>query len=180
MVMDDIKDMINDAMGKQETPSDATDAGQTQIDQLVTCASERDMWKDRYMRVQADLDNFTKRVDKERVQWKIFAQSAVIQDILPIIDDFDRAFEQPVKDATPEMQTMLAGFDMIRKSFYRFLDKHEIKEIPASMPFDPQYHESLMHVDSPDHASGDIVAILQKGFTFKGTVLRPAKVSVAK
>lgn len=146
-------------------------------DKLTACIAERDTWKEKYLRVQADLDNFSKRMDKERVQWKNLAQAAIIQDILPIIDDFDRAFQN---ESTQNAQQALAGFDMIRKAFYKFLEKHDIKEIPANMPFNPEFHESLMEVESPDHTSGDIVAILQKGFTFKGQVLRPAKVSIAK
>lgn len=176
--MNEIDDIIN----AQEEHPDLTEQSSAQIDtKLTSCIAERDSWKEKYMRAQADFDNFTKRIDKERIGWRTSAQATVLQDVLNIVDDFDRAFEQLHKQqSTPDMQTWLAGFDMIRKSFYKFLDTYEIKEISASMPFDPHYHESLMQVDAPDKQSGEIVAILQKGFTFKGQILRPAKVSVAK
>lgn len=151
---------------------------QVQDSALTTCQTERDAWKEKYLRVAADLENFSKRTDKERIQWRNAAQTALLLDILPIIDDFDRAFAATQVDQ--DAQSVLTGFDMIRKSLYKFLDKHEVKEIDGTLPFDPEFHEALLHVDAPEKASGEIVAVLQKGFTFKGAVLRPAKVSVAK
>lgn len=149
--------------------------------ELVTCKADRDAWKEKYMRVQADLDNFTKRVDKERIQWRTSGQVALLLDIINVADDIDRAAQLLQKaPATPEMQPWVTGFDMLQKSFNKFLDKHEVKEIPAALPFDPTYHEALVQVESPEHTSGDIVGVLQRGFTFKEQVLRPAKVSVAK
>jgi len=174
-----MEELHNDTQETQTENSAEPLQEQTQDSELISCITERNAWKEKYLRVQADLDNFSKRMDKERVQWKNLAQEAMLEDILPIIDDFDRAFAAP-KEEHQDMQQWLAGFNMIRASFYKFLDKYDVKEIPASMPFDPEYHESLMQVDSPDHKSGEIVAILQKGFTFKGQVLRPAKVSIAK
>lgn len=178
--MNDIHDDMNEF--NQESP-ESTESSDTSMQnaQLATCITERDSWKEKYMRVQADFDNFSKRIDKERIGWRVSAQSIVLQDIIAIIDDFDRAFEQleSQKDSA-DLKTWIAGFDMIHKAFYKFLDKYEVKEISASMPFDTQYHEALMYVDAPEKKSGDIVTILQKGYTFKGQVLRPAKVSVAK
>lgn len=149
-----------------------------QNDEVAICRSERDAWKERYVRSAADLDNYTKRTEKERLQWRNTVQSALLSDILPIVDDFDRAFEQT--NSSADMQSWLAGFEMIRKSLQKMLDKYEVKEIPASMPFDPEFHEALVQVESPAHKSGEVVAILQKGYTFRSAVLRPAKVSVAK
>lgn len=146
--------------------------------ELASCLAERDSWKEKYVRVQADLDNFSKRIEKERLQWRNTVQAALLLDILPIVDDFDRAFEQKVE--SQDIQSWLAGFEMIRKSLQKLLEKYDVKEIPATLPFDPEYHEALVQVESPAHASGEIVGILQKGYTFRGEVLRPAKVSVAK
>jgi len=147
-------------------------------DELEACNAERDAWKEKYVRVQADLDNFTKRIDKERLQWRNTVQGALLLDLLPVIDDFDRAFEQKKEDEN--IQSWLAGFEMIRKNMQKILDKYEVKEIPAEMSFDPEYHEALVQIESPEHKSGEIVAILQKGYTFRGSVLRAAKVSVAQ
>lgn len=169
---------FNQNNGNQNNEQGNEQGGTSKSDELTACKTERDAWKEKYVRVQADLDNFTKRIDKERLQWRNTVQASLLLDILPIVDDFDRAFEQ--SQTTADMQSWMAGFEMIYKNLKKFLDKYEVKEVPASLPFDPAYHEALVQVESPAHKSGEIVAILQKGYTFRDSVLRPAKVSVAK
>lgn len=176
--------MVYDESSKPDFESNENNENQQQekehgsSDELVRCLSERDGWKDKYLRVQADLGNITKRHDKERQQWKSMAQSAILTDLLPIVDDFDRAFGG--QDKVADTQAALAGFEMIHKSLQKFLEKYDVREIPAGLPFDPMYHEALVTVEDSGRESGAIVAVLQKGYTFKETVLRPAKVSVAK
>lgn len=149
--------------------------------ELVACKQERDSWKDKFLHLQADFDNFTKRNIKERAQWSIAAQTSVLADLLPVIDDFDRAFaELDKKEVSAEVKNWFTGFQLIHKTLQKMLAKYDVVEIPASMPFDPSYHEAVVQVEAPDHESGAIVAILQKGYTSKGSVLRPAKVTVAK
>jgi molecular chaperone GrpE len=150
-------------------------------DALAACKKEMDSWKEKYVRVSADLENFSKRVDKERVQWRTSGQTSILTGLLDIVDDFDRAFEQAQKAGVDaQSQSWVVGFELIHKALHKFLETHDVKEMAADMPFDTQYHEALMEVESPDHTSGQIVAVLQKGYTFKGNVLRVAKVSVAK
>ena len=74
----------------------------------------------------------------------------------------------------------IAGFALIHKELHKFLEKHGVTEIKEVAEFDPNLHEAIMNVESADHQSGAIVQVLQKGYMFKGQVLRPAKVSVAK
>lgn len=148
---------------------------------LIACMLERDSWKDKYLRLQADFDNFNKRNIKERGQWAIAAQTALLNDILPIVDDFDRAFaELEKKEVSADVKNWFAGFAMIYKGLQKFLEKNEVVAIDPSLPFDPTYHEAISQVVAEGYESGQIVAILQKGYTFKGQVLRPARVSVAQ
>ena len=177
-MIEESKNITAESTEQQTTQEPIHDA---QLDELTLCHAERDIWKDKYLRVQADLDNFTKRIDKERIQWRTLAQMNILQDMLSIVDDFDRAFEQQqAHTISAEMQQWLTGFEMIRTSLHKFLAKNEVQEIKIDMPFDPVFHEALMNVNAPEKQSGEIVAILQKGYTFKGSVLRPAKVSVAQ
>lgn len=174
--MEDIKDTQS-----QENSNEQQAVDFAHTDQLAACKKEADDWKEKYMRVQADLDNFSRRVDKERIQWRVSGQAAIITDLLEIVDDFDRAFEQLNKASlSTDAQSWITGFEFIRKAFNKFLDKHEVAPIPTTGMLDTRYHEALMEVESPDHKSGEIVAVLQKGYTFKGQVLRVAKVSIAK
>lgn len=142
--------------------------------QLNECLVQKDEWKDRCLRTAADFENYKKRAEKERSAWITSAQTSILSDLLNIVDDFDRAFAQAKEDQS------IAGFALIHKEFHKFLDKHGISEIKETKQFDPNLHEAIMNVESADHESGSIVQVLQKGYMYKGQVLRPAKVSVAK
>lgn len=151
-------------------------------EQLKECLVQKDEWKDRCIRAAAEFENYKKRTEKERLLWISSAQSSVLADVLNIVDDFDRAFA--AFSARPEEQRSSvskdAGFELIYKSLQKILEKYGVQEIKEIGEFDPNLHEAIMQVESADHKPGDIVQILQKGYMFKGQVLRPAKVSVAK
>ena len=104
----------------------------------------------------------------------------MIVDLLPVIDDFDRALEEAEKENVDESAQWLEGVKMIHKAFYEYLKKQDVAEIEQMQTFDPELHEALMQVESEDHKEGDIVQVLQRGFTLKEKVIRPAKVSVCK
>lgn len=145
-------------------------------EQLKECLVQKDEWKDRCIRAAAEFENYKKRTEKEKLLWISSAQSSVLTDVLNIVDDFDRAFSQPAGDD----QKSREGFELIYKSLQKMLEKYGVQEITEIGEFDPNLHEAIMQVESADHKPGDIVQILQKGYMFKGQVLRPAKVSVAK
>ena len=149
--------------------------------ELQVCKTELQELKEKFMHVSADLENFTQRVNKERMQWARRSQELVFLDVLSVIDDFDRSLEEQKKvELSKEMQAWLSGFDMIRGALAKLLEKYDVKEITEVKVFDPNIHEALMQVDSADHKSDEIVQVMQKGYRFKNSVLRPAKVSVAK
>lgn len=142
--------------------------------QLNECLLQKDEWKDRCLRTAADYENFKRRSEKERVQWITNTQAAILNDVIDLVDDFDRAYDQKDQATTAE------GFTMIYKSLQKILHKYGVQEIKEITEFDPNLHEAIMHVESPDHKPGQIVQVLQKGYRFKDQILRPAKVSVAK
>ncbi|HEV2916856.1 MAG TPA: nucleotide exchange factor GrpE [Candidatus Babeliales bacterium] len=149
--------------------------------ELEKCQQEVASWKEKYVRVNADLENVRRRGYKEQEQsvWK--AQADIFTALLTVMDNFDRAQNELKKlEEHTEYQSIVNGILLIRKELTTLFDRFGVKEIPASKDFDPSLHEALASVDSPEHNSGDIVNILQKGYTFKGQILRPAKVSVAR
>ncbi len=149
--------------------------------ELETCKVELQVWKDKFLHVQADLENFTKRVSKERAHWELQAQVGLLKDLLPVIDNFDRATAEAAKEELSEdMKSWLDGFSMIHKGLHAFLKSSGIQEIDTSQGFDPELHEAITQIESADHESGAIVEVMEKGFMFKDHVLRPAKVVVAK
>lgn len=138
-------------------------------------------WRDKYMHLNADFQNYKRRQEKERGLWMYSAQAQVLKEILIIVDDFDRALAQSsAQNGTKSEENWRVGFEMIRASLYKILTKFEVTEIVHYSKFDPEIHEAIAMVASKDHTSGSIVDVVEKGFMFKGQVLRPAKVTVAQ
>lgn len=139
------------------------------------------IYKVQFLRVNADFQNFKRRVERERGEWMIAAQGSVLKKILPIIDDFDRAITTDQEgDITKEEKVWLEGFEIIRKKFMKTMSDIGVEEIACDIPFDPELHEALITVDSDDQKEGEIVQVLNKGYRFRDDVLVHAKVSVAK
>lgn len=150
-------------------------------DDLNDCQSELKEWKDKFLRVSADLNNFSRRMERERVKWIDRSQSDLVKEILTIVDDFERMSDQESnKDVSDHMKKWLSGFMMIGKSLNKILSRYGLKEITELKKFDPELHDAVAQVDSDKYESGEIVQVLQKGYFFKDQILRPAKVSVAK
>ncbi len=133
--------------------------------------------KARFAYLMAEFDNYKRRTEKERISWVENRQKAIFEDLLPIVDDFDRALAHSNNQGESGLRS---GLELTHKSLLKLLAAYSIEELPAQKEFDPEKHEAILTVESADHASGDLVAILQKGYLYKNTVLRPAKVSVAQ
>lgn len=148
--------------------------------ELVQCKLDLAATKDTVLRITADFDNYKKRMIKEQNQWSFSAKSDILLNILPIVDDFDRAFTQGSYATDASVKTFLDGFEMIYKAFQKFLKHYDVQEIPTTTEFNPELHEAIAQVDMPDKESGTIIEVVEKGYTYKGQLLRPAKVAVAK
>lgn len=150
-------------------------------DQISSSALETD-YKDLFMRCTADLQNFRRRVEKERAEWMQIAQAEAISKFLSIADDLERALEHMPETTTQndEFAQTIEGFSLIFKNFKKVLTDLGVTEVQASGPFNPEMHEAVMEAESIAHPSGHIVQTLSKGYLLNGKVIRYAKVSVAK
>lgn len=157
----------------------SSNATQSSPKNTADCQTQLNQVRDQFVRVSADFENYKRRMQKEQSQWFDLGQSKVLTQVLGIMDDFDRAMAQS-KDAPAQVASWIEGFDLIRKSLHKLLESFDVKEISADVPFDPELHEALVSIENSGKQSGEIVEILQKGYTYKGKVLRPAKVSVAR
>lgn len=145
------------------------------------CCHELTQLKERYLYLNADFENFRRRTEREKNVWIANAQAVVLFDVLPLIDDIERAREQIKRQpAQEQLQEYMKGLDLIAKAGEKLLSSYRIREITQLTEFDPQLHEAVMQVPSDEHAPQTIVAVLQKGYLFDDQVLRPAKVSVAQ
>ena len=134
---------------------------------------------DRYLRQAAELENFKKRVTREKDDTIRFANEFFVKDLLPVMDNLERAVihAQDSGNGKP----LVDGVEMVRKGLYDVLAKHGVVQISAvGRPFDPGKHEAIAQVESANHQPNTVVEEHSKGYIFHERLLRPALVSVAK
>lgn len=145
---------------------------------LIDAQKEALANKDGWQRARAEFANYKKRVERERTELFQRASLDTLKELLPVIDDFDRAFES-VPDELAD-NPWIGGVTMIQRKFENLLEKYEIEPInPAGEPFDPNVHEAVGTDDSDEVESGHVTITLQKGYKAGNQVLRPALVKVA-
>ena len=133
--------------------------------------------KDKFVRLQAETDNFRKRLSREKEEFSQYANERLFKALIPIFDNFERALEASSNDA----KSLKKGLDMILKQFSSFLEKEKVEPIKAvGEKFDPAIHEVLSSEESDDHEEDTIVSQFVKGYTINHRVLRPAQVVISK
>ncbi|HJQ39164.1 MAG TPA: nucleotide exchange factor GrpE [Thermoanaerobaculia bacterium] len=131
--------------------------------------------RDRYLRLLADFENFRRRGEREKADYYKYALAGVLKDLLPIIDNFDRAL-----DHAEEGDEFHKGVLLIYKQLFDVLQKHGLKLIDESgVPFDPNIHEAVVREEDDSVPSHTVTAVLQKGYFLHDRLLRPAMVKVA-
>ena len=142
-------------------------------------AAKSEDYFDKLLRVQADFDNYKKRLERERVEFVKFANADIIYEILKILDDFERAVEAGKKKH--DFDVLHKGVELIWIDFKEFLKQKGLEEIEAiGKPFDPHEHEAMMQEETEEHPENYVVEEFQKGYKLNDRVIRPAKVKVAK
>jgi len=134
--------------------------------------------KDRHLRLQADFDNYKKRVAREREDFFVAALEEIMVQLLPTIDNFDRALDS--FKANNLDQQYIDGLEMIYKDFIGTLTRNGLKEIEAyNCEFDPNLHHAVMQVEAGEEDENKIKEVFQKGYMLKNKVIRPSMVKVA-
>lgn len=146
---------------------------ETVTDQLAEAQAQADKYLDMARRLQADFDNYRKRTQRENEEFRKYACSSIVGDLLTVVDDLDRALEH-----AGEETEFVKGIRGVRANLMKVLEANGLKEIPAEGKFDPEYHEALCTVDGDE--DGLIAEVFQKGYTLNGKVLRYSKVKVTK
>ena len=132
----------------------------------------------RYLRVQADFDNFRRRTVKEKEELGQYASMKLITQLLPIMDNFERAIV--ASQSSGDIDSLRKGVDMIFRQLEQVLEQEGLKPMETvGQPFNPEFHQAIMQVESEDHEEGIIVEEVQKGYVLKEKVLRPAMVKVS-
>jgi molecular chaperone GrpE len=154
------------------SPADQPDAA------LKTLQSEKDALQDRLLRNAAEFDNYRKRVERERRELSEFAAADVLQDLLPIVDNFERALQAP---AGTDLEAFRKGIELIHRQMLDVLKKRGLTAIDSvGADFDPNVHQAVIHEASDEHREGEVMQELQRGYKIGDRLLRPAMVKVAK
>jgi molecular chaperone GrpE len=133
--------------------------------------------KDTFLREKAELENFKKRLTKEKEDFVQFANERLLKELVQIEDNLERAMEAP--NAT--LESLKEGVEMIQKQFGTFLKNQKVEAIEAlEKPFDPNLHEVLNQQESDDYEENTVIQEYSKGYTLNGRILRSAKVVISK
>lgn len=181
-------DLVNEDIKQPNLGEDAGPAGD-EVAQLAALAAERDRLaaerdllvaekaelEDRLLRRQADFENYRRRVERDRSDYIQFAAMELVRELLPILDDFERAAKVETAD-----KEYAKGIDLIYARFFETLKRMGLEPIEtAGRTFDPNIHQALDKVETSDAEDHAILHEYQKGYNFKGKLLRPSLVKVA-
>jgi molecular chaperone GrpE len=178
-----------------ELMAELADAGDTKPDASVDAsaaaasapasesapATELAELKDKYLRLAAEFDNFRRRNLKERQDLHNYANESLVKELLPAVDNLERAVVHGRKEEQrADSENLLQGVELTYRSLVQILGRFGVVEIEAEgKPFDPQVHEAVRRVATSEHAPGTVVEVYQKGYLLKDRLLRPAMVAVA-
>ena len=166
------------AEDNNETDSSEESSSEEKTDPIAAAQSEAEAWKDKYIRLVAEFDNYKKRTLKEKSELILNGSEKTISSILPILDDFERA----LSDKTEDPVAIKEGFELIFKKFLKTLETLGVKKIETNdTDFDVDYHEAIAMVPGMgDAMKGKVIDCVQTGYTLNDKVIRHAKVAVGQ
>ena len=146
---------------------------------LEELQNEINTLKDKNMRIAAEMVNTLRRKDEEINRLLKYSNESLITELLPVIDNFERALNVDV--TSNDVESYQKGMTMIYNSLKNILEKFEVKEIEAiDKEFDPSFHQAVMQEEKEGTNENIVIEVLQKGYTYKDKVIRPAMVKVSK
>lgn len=168
----------NDAETQAEESNGEETPAEEELDPLVAAQNEAEQWKDKYIRLVAEFDNYKKRTLKEKSELILNGSEKTVAAILPILDDFERA----TADKTEDPQAIKEGYELIYKKFLKALETLGVNKIETdNADFNVDYHEAIAMVPGMgDDKKGKVIDCVQTGYTLNDKVIRHAKVAVGQ
>lgn len=164
---------------ESESGNESDEQAKKQEEVIAKLEQELEELKARYLRVQADFDNYRKRTKMEKEIAAKYRSQSLAELLLPVLDNFERALA--VKTSNEESEMILKGVEMVYRQFKEALKQEGIEEVEAlGEPFDPYKHQAVEQEKSEEHESGIIIEVLQKGYRLKDRIIRPAMVKVSE
>ena len=184
---DTVEEILSEAVKEEEVGNESSPEQDVPLEEkILTLQAELDQTKNQaeeyythLQRLQAEFDNYRKRTQKEKEDFAKYASERVVEGLLPVLDNFERAVE--ASKTTQDMKSFSQGVEMIFKQLQGILAKEGLAAIEAvGQPFDPNLHEAVLQVDSEDYPESTVVEELQKGYYLKEKVIRPSMVKVSR
>lgn len=170
---DEAKEAAADESADQKAPDAKDEAAKAE-------AAKAAKVQQQFVRLQADFANYKKRTAAEKLQISEVVKMDVLTNILPVIDNFERALQVPQDKVAEDVKSFIDGYEMIYKQLLGVLEKEGVTKIDAvGKPFDPNYHQAVMRVPSDEYDDDVVVEVLQEGYLLGDKTLRPAMVKVA-
>lgn len=172
----------------EEVEAVEAEAGAEQVDPRdekianleVQLAEAQNRERDGILRIKAEMENLRRRTELDVEKAHKFALEKFVNELLPVIDSLDRALEVADK-ANPDMAPMVEGIELTLKSMLDVVKKFGVEVVAdTNVPMDPNVHQAIAMVESEDVAAGNVLMVMQKGYTLNGRTIRAAMVSVAK
>jgi molecular chaperone GrpE len=167
------------AAPEESAPEEAAVDDAAAVDgELARLAADCDAYLDHLRRLQAEFDNYRKRVQRDAEQHRLRAAEAVVESLLPVMDNMGRALDAAARH---EEGQLIAGLELVAGQLHATLEGHGLDEVPveAGTLFDPNLHEAVLTQASSDYDEGVVLQVLERGYLLHGRLLRPAKVIVA-
>jgi len=175
---------LEETQAEEVAETELVEEEAVEVDPLEAALAEAAEYKDKYLRAHADFENSKRRLEKDKMNAVSYANESFAKDILAVIDSFENALasiegadEENVSEVLTQMKE---GVNLTYEQLKKILEKNHIKEVDCSGAFDPEVHQAIMQVESDTHEEGDVVQVMQKGYTIKDRILRPAMVSTCK
>jgi molecular chaperone GrpE len=164
-------------MEDEGAATSASDPTPALADEIVELRKDRDSLHDRLLRQAAEFDNYRKRVERERKDSAQFAAIDFVEDLLPVIDDFERALHVEAPGADSYRQ----GLEIIHRALMDLLRRRGVTPVDAvGTTFDPQVHQAVAYEEAPDRRDGEVMEQFTRGYRLGDKLVRPAMVKVAK
>ena len=176
------KTNLDEIETEEQTEVEATEEETVEVDPLEAALAEAAEYKDKYLRAHADFENSKRRLEKDKMNAVSYANESFAKDILAVMDSFENALAsmESAEEGSEVLTNMKEGVNLTFEQLKKILEKNSIKEVSCEGEFNPEVHQAIMQVESDEHEVGDVVQVMQKGYTIKDRILRPAMVSTCK
>jgi len=162
---------------KEEINKEEVSASETQENEPK---KEEVDYKAKYFYIAAEMDNYRKRIEREKENLLKYGNEKVLSDLIQVVDNFERTIDMLKHDEDPKIKNIVVGMDMVTKQFLDTLSKHGLTQVPSvGKDFDPHLHEAMAQEYVEGAKPNQVVKEFQKGYSLNGRLLRASKVVVA-